>query len=378
MGNFKKKPVSKAKKAAKTVLLIFLTILLLLAIVFAFVLSKLDKISYDDGSSRETIAAQTEAVAPTIGISPTNAPTMPTETEPEETINIDGLTMETAPSLSSGELFKSKDVLNILLCGTDERGAEFNTNSRSDCMILVSINKKAGTVKLVSLSRGIAAPFMEGQYKGKYEWLTNLHRWGGARMVMLAVEECFKIECDRFVRVNFNTVKTVVDTIGGVEMELTAKEAEYLNWFNKYKTNMATTTTQKPLVEGMNNLDGGIACHFARLRAIDDDWGRVERQRKVILAIVDKLKGSSFSTLNELCDMVLPLIETNLTTLEIAELILYAPKFISSDFDQMTIPVANSYGGMKVMSGASGWALNFEKNNAVLHEFLYGADADVG
>ena len=94
------------------------------------------------------------------------------------------------------------------------------------------------------------------------------------------------------------------------------------------------------------------------------------------MAVIEKLKGSSFSTLNELCDLALPMIQTNLTKMEIAELILYSPKFISSEFDQMTIPIANSYGGMTVMSGAGGWALDYEKNNAALHEFLFGTDAE--
>jgi LCP family protein required for cell wall assembly len=302
-----------------------------------------------------------------------------TESEAEVTVNMDGLEMVTAPNLSTGDLITDKDVMNILLLGTDERQAYFNTNSRSDVIILVSINKKAGTVKLVSFSRGIAAPFMEGQYKGKYEWLTNLHRWGGSKMVMMAIEECFKVECDYFVRVNFSTVKTVVDAIGGIDIELTKREADYLNKFNRTVKNMASTTTQKPCVEGMNNLDGGMACHYARLRKVDDDWVRMDRQRTVVMQTVEKLKGSSFSTLNNLCDMVMPLIQTNLSMIEIAELILYSPKFLESEFDQLEIPIANSYGGMNVMNGGSAWALNFEKNNAVLHDFLYGAEAsDVG
>ena len=376
----KKQKVSTGKKIGRVLLVILLVLLLLIGAVFAFVWSKLGLISYDDGSSKETVPSTstvlpTDIVLSTAVSDPTSATegTVP-ETEPMETINMNGLTLETAPNLSEGDKVEDDDIMNILLLGTDERSEEFNTNSRSDVIILVSIDKNNGTVKLVSFSRGIAAPFMEGEYKGKYEWLTNLHRWGGANMVMLAIEECFKIECDRYVRVNFNTVETVVDAIGGIEMELTKAEADYLNWFNRYKVNMASTTTQKPLVEGMNNLDGGIACHFARLRAIDDDWSRVQRQRKCILAVVDKLKGSDLMTLNNLCDMVLPLIQTNLTKLEIAELILYSPKFIDSEFDQMTIPIENSYGGMAVMSGLGGWALDYEVNNAVLHEFLYGID----
>lgn len=383
----RKKKVTTGQKILRVVLVILLVLAILFGAVFAFVWSKLGKITYDDGKIKETIAVETEAiitepvVEQTDAIDETTSVTeteeAPAETESEEEkneVDMSGLDMVTAPNLSDGEMVDHDGVMNILLLGTDERQAYFNTNSRSDVIILVSINKSAGTVKLVSFSRGIAAPFMEGQYKGKYEWLTNLHRWGGANMVMLAIEECFKIECDYFVRVNFQTVKTVVDAIGGIDIELTKKEADYLNKFNRTVKNMASTDTQKPCVEGMNNLDGGMACHFARLRKIDDDWVRMDRQRKVILAAVEKMKGSDLMTLNALADLALPLIETNLSKLDIAQLILYAPKFLNSEFDQLEIPIKNSYKGMTVMSGAGGWALDYTKNNKALHEFLYGSE----
>lgn len=384
--------VSTGKKVLRVLLIVLLVFAILIGAVAGFIWSKLDKLNYHDGTMdnqtpvitqpQETIK-NTETMSPTyatdgadetVGYEETVAPTEFVLETTDNSIDMNGLTMETAPNMSEGDVIKDKNVVNILLLGTDEHTAGFNVNSRSDVIMLVSINKSAKTVKLVSFSRGIAAPFMEGEYKGKYEWLTNLHRWGGARMVLLAIQECFKIECERYVRVNFTTVRSVVDAIGGIEMELTKKEADYMNWYNKTQGRLSSTDTQKTLVEGMNNLDGGFALYFARLRAIDDDWYRVQRQRKVILAIVDKLKGSSLMELNELCDLVLPMVETNLTKLEIAELILYSPKFIDSEFDQMTIPIKNSYGSMKVMSGAGGWALDYEVNNAALHEFLYGIE----
>ena len=383
--HLKKQKASTGKKIGRGLLIVLLVLLILIGAVFAFVWSKLSLITYDDGSSKiPTSTVDTDTVpsdAYTDIIDPTDVPdatigaevTLP-EAEPEETVDVSGLTMETAPVMSSGELVEDKEVMNILLLGTDELGQGFNTNSRSDVIILVSINKRAQTVKLVSFSRGIAAPFLDGQYKGKYEWITNLHRWGGANMVMMAIEECFKVECDYFVRVNFNTVKTVVDAIGGVDIELTKKEADYMNWYNRNEVDVRTTTTQKDCVEGWNNLDGGMALHFARLRRIDDDFARMDRQRKVILAAVNKLKGSDLMTLNNLADLALPLVQTNMSTLEIAKLILYAPTFLNSEFDQLEIPIDKSHGAMKVMSGASGWALNFEKTNAALHEFLYGTD----
>ena len=355
----KKQKASAGKKIGRGVLVILLVLVLLIGAVAAFIWSKLGKITYDPGNFVETLP-----------VSETIPETEPVETtgsgaETGSEISMEGLEMQDAPVYSSGEMFKNSDVMNILLVGSDEHTVGYLDSARCDVNILVSINKKENTVKLVSFSRGIAMPMLDGPYKGKYEWLTNCHTLAGTSAVLEAMEDAFKIEVDRYVRVNFNTVTRIINAIGGIDMELTAKEARFMNNLNSPKT-------QKNLVEGMNHLDGATATYFARLRGVDDDWYRMERQRKCILAVVDKLKGSSFSTLNDLCDKILPRVRTNLTKLEMAELILYAPKFLEAEFDQMTIPIKNSYGGMNVLFNGSGWALNYEKNNKALHEFLFG------
>ena len=381
----KKAKASTGKKILRAVLIVLLVLVLLVGAVFVFIMSKVGKITFDDGSHKETVATvetiantndPTEAYVPTETAGATELPgttevpgateEIAAGTEPEEIIDMGDLTLQDAPSYSSGELFKNKDVMNILLVGTDERTEGFVQSSRGDVNILVSINKAEKTVKLVSFSRGIAIKMLDGPYVGKYEWLTNAHRWAGHEAVAQALSEAFKIELDRYVRINFTTVEKVVDAVGGIEMDLTAAEVK----------KMSEDRLKWGLKEGTNHLTGEMALRYARLRKVDDDWGRMSRQRRCIMAVIDKLQGASFSTLNDLCDMVMPMIQTNLTKMEIAELILYSPKFITSEFDQMTIPIENSYGGMTVMSGAGGWALDYEKNNKVLHEFLFGAEAE--
>ena len=371
----KKTKVSTGKKVLRVVLIILLVLALLGGAAFAFIMSKVNKMTIVDQNTpgtivetevtvpTETVSAPPDAMEATGGIQETEAAV---ETEPEEIMEMGDLTMQDAPAYSSGDLFKDKNVMNILLIGTDERTEGFVESSRGDVNILVSINKAENTVKLVSFSRGIAIKMLDGPYAGKYEWLTNAHRWAGHAAVTQAMSEAFKIELDRYVRINFTTVEKVVDAIGGIDMELTAPEVKV----------MSEDRMKWGLKEGMNHLTGEMALRYARLRKADDDWGRMTRQRRCIMAVIDKLQGASFSTLNDLCDMVMPMIQTNLTKMEIAELILYSPKFITSEFDQMTIPLEKSYGGMTVMSGAGGWALDYEKNNKALHEFLFGVDAE--
>lgn len=342
-----------------------LILLLLVGTVVGYVISKLSLIDYDDGKLKEPPVMQE-----TLPAEDTPATGATEAAEPDQIIDISGLDIMEAPELPTLEIKQEDDVINILLLGTDERTDELNEDARSDCMILVSINKTDKTVKLVSLERGMGVPILEGMYKGSYDWLTHIFRYGGADLVCRTVEECFRVEIDHYVRVNFNTVTTVVDAIGGVEVELSEQEAYALNHYNQLDGNYADAQ----LTAGKNLLTGNNALRFARLRSIDSDWQRVERQRKVILGAVQSLMDSNLRELNNLLDTVLPLIHTDMSMLEITELMLYSPNFLRSEFDQMTIPKHGTYGGMTGLQGRNLFAVDFETNSQILKDFLYGED----
>ena len=337
----------KLSKFCKTLLIILLVIILIVAIVAAYFWSKLDLINFSDEFAYEFAD------------------------EPFEEYHLDmddSQLSETAPEILDSEIHTSQNVINILLIGTDERSMEFHYHARSDSMILVSINTDINTVKLVSFERAIGVPILEGEFAGQYDLLTHIFRWGGSELLVKTIEHCFKIDIDHYVRLNFSSVKGIVDTIGGIDMYLTAAEA---NAINSDEHDDYYLKKEYIMQEGMNHLNGAAALAFARLRNIDSDWQRVERQRKVILAVVDKLKGSSLVTLSDLADTVLPMIQTDMTKIDIAELMLYAPNFLSSTFDQMTIPKKGTYGGMKIRNPGGAFAVDYAINNDLLYRFLY-------
>ena len=350
----------------KVILLIILLILLAGLSVVAYITAKLDLIQYAD-------EVDASAIRDTLSIEQIEQ--MDEEEGGAYVVDIEGLEqVETLPVIPEGEILEQKDVLNILVLGTDERTKELNVNARSDAMILVSINKTDNTVKLVSLERGMGVPILEGQYEGHYDILTHIFRYGGADLVTRTVREVLKVDVEHYVRFNFYAVKEIVDAVGGIDMELTEKEASTLN--GSGISRHATTSTQKQLVAGMNHMDGGVTLAFARLRSIDSDWRRIERQRKIIIATVDALKGSSLTELNDLVNVALPMVQTNMTKLEIAELMVYAPKFLTASFDQMTIPQHGTYGGATGLNGRGMFAPDYELNSQILHDFLYGAEAE--
>lgn len=340
--------MKKVKRSVKIVIAVVLVILLLLASGVVFYLSKLNLLQFSDGKFKWNGS-----------IDETDSETLEEESRMDEAI----ADLEEKDSIdATGDIYKDKNYLNILLIGTDERTENFSNNARGDSCMIMSIGKKDGSLKLTSLERGMGVPILDGKYKGKYDWLTHTFRYGGADLMMREVRECFKVDVERYIRVNFATFKKGIDSVGGVDITLTAAEADFLNF----------ATVRSCYAVGENHLDSKAALAYARCRKIDSDWHRIERQRNVIQAVVTKTKDLSITELNDLLNNVLPLVQTNLTKLEITELLLLAPKYRGVTIQQTTIPIKGSYGGMRGLGGRSLFSVDFDTNAKALREFIYG------
>ena len=344
--------MKKIKRSVKIVISVTLVIVLLLASGVIFYLSKLNLIKFSNG--KFTWNGSIDA---------SDSETLDEESRMNEAI----ADLEEKDAIdATGEIYKDKRFLNILLIGTDERTESFSENARGDSCMIMSIGKKDGSLKLASLERGMGVPILDGKYKGQYDWLTHTFRYGGADLMMREVRECFKVDVERYIRVNFTTFKKGIDSVGGIDITLTAAEAAYVN----------LGTVRTIYKEGTNHLDSTAALVYARCRHIDSDWHRIERQRNVIQAVVTKTKDLSVGELNTLLNNVLPLVQTNLTRLEITELLLSAPKYRGVEIKQMTVPISGSYGGMRGLGGRSLFSVDFDTNAKALREFIYGVKSE--
>lgn len=346
------KPVDKKRRGLTiAVLLVTLFIIVPICIVYGFYSSKIALMQFDDG---------TVAVEGTIS---------------DSEVTDDAAAMEQATSEleqmevveAQGEVYSDEDVVNILLIGTDERTKKLSTNARGDSCMLLSINKKTMKVHLVSFERGMGVPILEGQYKGQYDWLTHTFRYGGASLMMREVQECFKLDVNHYVRVNFHIFEQVIDSIGGVDITLTELEAQGLN--GEVRT---TAWAHTRVHAGLNHLDGHDALQYSRIRYIDNDWHRIERQRNVIEAVINQTKSLSLSQLNNMLNEVLPLVQTNFTEADITNLLMLAPRYSEVSVEQMTMPAEGTFGSMTGMGGRSMFAANFDLNSRILHDALYG------
>ena len=259
-------------------------------------------------------------------------------------------------------LAQGESVINILLIGQDRRPGQ-TKNARSDAMILVTINKVTKKITLSSFMRD-----MYVQIPGKKDNRINAsYAMGGISLLNSTIQKNFGVTVDGNVVVDFAGFMDAIDIIGGVDVEMTAREAEYLN-----------TTTYKDqehwktgLVEGMNHLDANQALAYARIRKISGgDFGRTGRQRKVIMAMMDKIRTMSVVELNNLLNELLPLITTDLTD---AEILGYAVELLPIlqylTVESQQIPAKNAYKSAMI-DGKSVLVPNLKKNKEILQQIM--------
>jgi LCP family protein required for cell wall assembly len=349
------------KKVFRLLLILLILVVTLFGLLGLYVKNKLDLIQYDDGS-RKNNATVSEPILPPEDI----------ENDDDLSIKVDDLPEVDDVPAPELEIFGDDDILNVLILGTDERSDEFSDNARADCIMLASLNEKEPSGKLISLERGMGMVMYGGMYEGKIDLLTHCFRWGGADLMLKEIQEYFKVDVEKYVRFNFNAVIKIVDALGGVDIELSKNEAAALNTSNPYLSDGASEM-QRDLTEGLNHLNGTTALAYARLRKWDSDWQRIGRQRNLVQACVDQMKCIDIITLNQLCDDVLPLIQTNFTQGELLQLLLKAPDYIGLTFDQMTVPIdRDTMGGVGTFTGGGAFAPDYELNARAIHEFIYG------
>ena len=278
---------------------------------------------------------------------------------------VDPVLPSTEPVIPEQPPVEDDHVINILFIGTDDAGSGFSTNARGDSCILFSINTAGDhpVVSLVSFERGMGVPILEGQYEGQWDWLTHTFRYGGAELMLKEIQHCFSLDVDYYVRVNFNSFISGINAIGGVDVEFDREEANYF-----------IDTYCYPAVVGMNHLDGRMALRYARLRAIDSDWQRIQRQREVIASALNQLKRLNLADADSLINELLGLVRTNMDEAAITKLLLLLPSLPQATVQEMTIPQEGTYGGMIGMGGRGLFAADFEVNTRILHEFLYGIE----
>lgn len=269
-------------------------------------------------------------------------------------------------------------VTNILLLGTDDYQA--NDTGRSDTMLLVSVDSRHKKLKLTSFMRDTLVD-IPGIGNYKLNWAYSLAGGGadGARKVVATIENNFGIDIDRYVIVDFSAFPQIIDSLGGVEIELLDETDSYGNTeadlINK------DSGDENQVHTGWNNLSGLQARYYSRIRDIGDDFERTERQRKVFSAAVAKLKTANILTIRSLLAEVLQVVTTNMTPDEVLSLAANAMTYVNYPISQYRVPPDGEWYSHYDKSDGKGDCVaisDFAVTKANLAAFLYENDIPTG
>lgn len=265
---------------------------------------------------------------------------------------------------NGGDKLYSKNVINVLLVGEDSEDG----TSRSDSTILVTVNKKQKKIYLTSFLRD-SYTYMNIDGQDRYDKTNHSYSWGGPAKLMEVLSNNYKITIDHFVTINYESFISAVDALGGINVMVTEAEADYMN----------RTTRIKGFESGPNvNLDGEHALVFARIRKLDGEEQRTERQRRLITSVIKSVKDSTLSDMNSALDNFLPYITTNYRENEVFSLATKAIKegWLKYDIVSSVAPSEATKMGFRGYRTYTGnldvWIVDYVRAAQELQLALYG------
>ena len=273
-------------------------------------------------------------------------------------------------SINMGEgsagLYHDDAVMNILLLGVDDYQA--NDVGRSDSQILITIDTRHQKIKLTSFMRDMYVN-IPGYGANR---INTAYTFGGPKLTVQTLESLFGVDIDRYVCVNVAQFRDIINTLGGVTIELTQAEADLIN-------ENSGESYERWVSEGTQRLTGKQAWYYARIRAIGNDQARTERQRKVIESVVDNLKSKDLFTLNSILAQVLGQMSTNMSRNEVLALVANAMTYLNYPIESTRLPVDGTYNGSGDWVYIGGLSQNviipdLQANSEHLVEFLYEDD----
>ena len=343
---------NKKKRRTKIIVCVILSIVLVAALgVTIFAQYLLGKLNYSDRSQPSLSQEEIDAIQ-----------------------NGDGETVDpnfTGPNLSGdeidwGEVYATiggdDNIVNVMLIGQDRRPGE--ERARSDSMILVTFNKEKKTITMTSFMRDLYVKIPGGYLDNR---INTSYSLGGIELLNQTLFENFGVVVDATVEVDFGQFRNIIDLLGGVEIELDEAEARYIN--KKMNT--------RDVEPGLQVLNGKQALWYARNRSTGgtSDFGRTNRQRTVLNALIEAYKNKPLTEMIGLLDDILPLITTDLTQGEIIRYVTALfPMFSECEIVTQQIPVQGGFydatiRGMQVL------VPNMDMNRQALIDSLTNGDS---
>lgn len=296
------------------------------------------------------------------------------EEEEEEGLKVGEITENIDPSTMSATFrnaLHEDGVYNILLVGVEAIGNNSMASGRTDSIMIATINTKQKTLGLTSIMRDSYVT-IPGYYNTK---INAAFGHGGIKLLYETIAYNYNLRLDGSAIVSFKTFQKIIDELGGIDIEITPAEAQYLN-----TTNYVSKKSNRTLKPGMNHMNGNQALGYARVRyraTLDgsvDDFGRTSRHRRVMAAIFKEVKKSNPITLVKLLDTVFSQVQTDIKKSNASSYLAEVME-LSIDgvpLDNLRLPIDGSYQGAKINRQA---VVTFDSamNKDALANFVFGS-----
>ena len=272
-------------------------------------------------------------------------------------------------ALTTDDLKKMKGYWMIAIFGVDSRGSNVGKGTNADVNMIACINQDTGDIKLVSVFRDT---YLNIDDKGSYNKLNQAYVRGGPEQAVAVLNKNLDLNITDYITFNWKAVADAINILGGIDMEISKAEFKYINGFITETVKATGVGSHHLKSAGMNHLDGVQAVAYGRLRLMDTDYARTERQRKVIEKAFEKAKQADYSVLNNILVTVLPQVATSLDFADLTNMALSITKY---KFGETTgFPMARS-DGVLGKKGACVIPATLEYNVTLLHQFLFGDEA---
>ena len=259
------------------------------------------------------------------------------------------------------------DYMNIALFGVDSRSGDLlDGDNRSDTIMIASIHKKTGEIRLVSVYRDTVLDVGDGYYTKA----NTAYALGGPAQAIIMLNRNLDLNILDFVTVGFEGLAHTIDALGGIEIEIDEEERGYLNQY-LHDMHLELGTDETPVEKSGKVVVTGIqATAYSRIRyTAGDDFRRAERQRIVLEKTLEKAKNASPTTLVDVANNVIGDMATSLSSREIVNLILMAQKLELKDTGG--IPREDARDFTNIEAGSAVMPDTLEDNVVWLHDFLF-------
>ncbi|RHB39777.1 hypothetical protein DW886_22600 [Enterocloster aldenensis] len=275
---------------------------------------------------------------------------------------------ETNPYLAIDKVENMQGYWTVALFGVDSRDNSLGKGNNTDVIIIANVNQANGEIKLVSIFRDT---YLNLDDDGTYNKINQAYARGGPKQAIKALNKNLDIQIDDYATFNWKAVADSINILGGVDVELSKAEFYYINAYITETVEATGVASQHLKSAGMNHLDGVQAVAYARLRKMDTDFARTERQREIIQQSFVKLRQANFSVINNVMEVVFEQILSSVTLNDIIPIAKNLTKY--TIVDTMGFPAARSDANM----GKKGDCVipqTLESNVIELHRFLFGEE----